>query len=126
MKIVKILLLTVLLDIAAFGAPAIQREVLFTQPDGTYFYGKLKGDASFHWIESNGDVVLYNPKDKYYYKAIVDPDRGLLVGSKKAKSFTGKYSGVQKAAAVQKQLPVEIKEHLQLLYKKAKHSNGPR
>lgn len=122
MKYVNIFLLITLLHVTAFASPAIKRQITFTQPDGTTFEGRLHGDASFHWIESNGDVVIYNPEDKYYYKAVVDKDKGLVMTKNKA--FTAQIlSGLN---AVKKDLTQDDKETLYILYKKSKTSNHPR
>lgn len=126
MKILHIILLSILLNVTAFGAPAITRELVFTQPDGTHFSGELKGDSSFHWIESNGDVIIYNPQDKYYYKAIVDSKKGLLISSEKATSSNSKVIGMTLSDSKTKSISDAEKEKLQLLYKKAKNSDGPR
>ncbi|WP_457743178.1 hypothetical protein [Sulfurimonas sp.] len=64
MNILKIVLLAAFLATAAFSASAINRTIILTQPDGSHFSGHLKGDSSFHWIESDGDVVVYNPTDR--------------------------------------------------------------
>jgi len=72
----KTLLLTLLFTYTLFGAPAIHRELTFTQPDGTTFKGYLKGDSALHWIESDGELIVYNPKDKAYYKAVIDEQKG--------------------------------------------------
>jgi hypothetical protein len=126
MKILHIILLSILVNITAFGAPAITREIVFTQPDGTQFSGKLKGDSSFHWIESNGDVIIYNPKDKYYYKAIVDSKKGLLISNEKVIPKSSKVNGLSLAKSREKSISKTEREKLKLLYKKAKHSDGPR
>jgi len=122
MKYVNIFLLIAFFYVTAFASPAINKKITFTQPDGTTFEGELRGDASFHWIESNGDVVIYNPEDKYYYKAVVDKDKGLVMTKNKA--FTAQIlSGLN---AVKKDLTQDDKETLYILYKKSKTSNHPR
>lgn len=55
----------------------------FTQPDGTEFEGVLRGDSSFHWIESNKNVVLYNPEDKFYYNATLNANKRLQMSKEK-------------------------------------------
>jgi len=125
-KVLHIILLSVLLQMAAFGAPAITREIVFTQPDGTHFSGKLKGDGSFHWIESNGDIIIYNPKDRYYYKAIVDTQKGLLISDEKALSVRSNERGLIFLKSKPKKVSKEIQSTLHSLYKRAKDSDGPR
>ncbi len=126
MKIYTILLFIALWSNAAFGAPAIDREIVFEQPDGTFFYGKLKGDAAFHWIESNGNVVVYNPEDKYYYKAIVDTNRGVIRSTEKIQGMKKHQSALQAVTTPEKKVSKEMRQKLYFLYKKAKASNGPR
>lgn len=122
MKYLNIFLLITFFYVAAFASPAIKKQITFTQPDGTTFKGQLHGDASFHWIESNGDVVIYNPEDKYYYKAVLDKDKGLVMTNSRA--YTSQMlSGLN---AVKKDLTQDDKEMLHILYKKSKTSNHPR
>jgi len=110
------------IDVTAFGSPAINKKSRFTQRDGTTCEGRLRGDASCDCVESNGDVVIYNPEDKYYYKAVVDKDKGLVMTKNKA--FTAQIlSGLN---AVKKDLTQDDKETLYILYKKSKTSNHPR
>lgn len=78
----KIILLFVLSFSLNAGLP-IEGKRVFTQPDGTQFEGFLKGDSAFHWIESDGSIVTYNPKDKFYYKALVDSEKGLVLTKEK-------------------------------------------
>jgi hypothetical protein len=107
---------------ALYGAPAIQNEIEFTQPDGTTFKGYLKGDSAFHWIESGNDIIVYNPKDKYYYKAIVDREKGLIPSGEKA----GENVIYKSALFKEKKDNIQRKNDLQFLYRKAKDENGPR
>ena len=116
------LLIICLSVLALYGAPAIQREIEFVQPDGTTFRGYLKGDSAFHWIESGGDIIVYNPKDKYYYKAIVDTKRGLMPTKEKA----GQNKQYKSAAFKTEVEDIQRKKDLQFLYKKAKNENSPR
>lgn len=122
MKLLSILLLITLFYSAAFASPAIQREIIFRQPDGTSFKGRLHGDASFHWIESDGNIVIYNPQDRYYYKAVADKERGLIMTSQRVLG-TQRLSGLN---AVKKDLTQNEKEVLYILYRKSKTSNHPR
>jgi hypothetical protein len=108
-----------------YAAPAIRRELEFTQPDGTTFKGYLKGDSAFHWIESGEDVILYNPKDKYYYKAIVDRKNGLELSNEKAGENVLNKSAYIKSKASTTISPKK-REDLQYLYKKAKNANNPK
>ena len=126
MKILTTLFLVILLNVAAFGAPALEREITFTQPDGTQFVGKQKGDASFHWIESGGDIVIYNPNDRYYYKAIVDKEKGIVPTTQKMGQGSQKVQGVNAAASQTVQPDAATEQMLRFLHKKAKQAYTPR
>jgi len=80
-NILKFILFLALILSNLNAAPARGGLLTFTQPDGTTFKGYLKGDAAFHWIESNSKVVMYNSNDKNYYYGILNTD-GKLVLSK--------------------------------------------
>jgi hypothetical protein len=68
------------------AAPARGGVKTFTQPDGTTFQGLLRGDSSFHWIESNQHLVLFNKEDKYYYNAEIDKEGNVKLTSKREES----------------------------------------
>lgn len=51
------------------GAPARGGLRTYTQADGSTFQASLHGDAAFHWMESEGEVIMYNSQDKNYYNA---------------------------------------------------------
>ena len=126
MKIINILFVIILVNIAALGAPALKRTITFTQPDGTQFVGKQKGDASFHWIESGGDIVVYNPKDKYYYKAIVDKEKGIVPTTQKMGQASKRVRGLNAAVAQDIHPDATTKQTLRFLHKKAKQADRPR
>ena len=126
MKLMRIFLMMFLLSVAAFSSPALQRTVTFTQPSGETFQGQYKGDASFHWIESDGNVIVYNPKDKYYYKAIVDKTKGLIMTDEKPSALTTELSGLNAVKSAKKALSEIDKRNIYILYKKAKTGNYPR
>lgn len=84
MKIfLKYLTLITLLISSLQAAPARGGVHTFTQPDGSTFQGYLKGDAAFHWIESSGKVVLFNPKDKFYYNAQINAQKRFELSKEK-------------------------------------------
>jgi hypothetical protein len=122
MKKILLLLITVY---TLYGASAIKREIEFTQPDGTTFKGYLKGDSAFHWIESGDDVIIYNPKDRYYYKAIVDKENGLQLSNERAGENLSQKSLYIKGKKEQP-LSVQKREALQYLYIKAKNAHNPK
>ena len=126
MKILTTLFVVILLSGAVFGAPALDRKITFTQPDGTQFEGKQKGDASFHWIQSGSDIVIYNPNDKYYYKAIVDKEKGIIPTTKKMGQGSVKVQGINAATSLPPQPDATTEQRLRFLHKKAKQANTPR
>ncbi len=126
MKLLTNLFVVSLLNIAAFGAPALNRKITFTQPDGTQFVGKQKGDASFHWIESGSDIVIYNPKDKYYYKAIVDKEKGIVATTQKMGQSGDKVRGVNAVVLQEADPDTTTEQTLRFLHKKAKQADTPR
>ena len=126
MQSIKIFSLLLLLTTAAFSAQALHRIVTFTQPDGTKFQGFYKGDASFHWIESNGNVVVYNPQDKYYYKARVDRTKGLVMTKEKPAPMSTLLKGISAVKTVKKTLSDQDKANLIFLHRKSKTGDYPR
>ena len=69
MRKVYIFAFMLLMSLEIFASPARPGVLHFTQPDGTEFEGVLRGSSAFHWIESNGAVVKYSFKDKFYHIA---------------------------------------------------------
>lgn len=130
MKTKKLLFKTVLtlmiLSSFAVAGPAFHGTRIFTQPDGTKFEGNLKGDSSFNWIESNGNVVIINPEDKFYYNAVIGVDDSLqLTNQKPAIKADGVF---QSNGITPKKHDVSADERKKLhnLYKKSKTGNHPR
>jgi len=115
-------LFILLFAMTLFASPAIPLKRVFIQPDRTSFEGYLKGDSSFHWIESDGDIIIYNPQDKYYYKAIVDKNKG-VVSSGIRYSKKQKMQGSSSRSASVSQ---ETKEVLRFLHKQAKKQRQPK
>jgi hypothetical protein len=126
MNLLKIILIFVLFQVMLFSSQAIQKKRVFTQPDGTKFEGILKGDSSFHWIESGGDIVIYNKEDKFYHKAIIDKDKGLIIT--KEKPVVKLDNILTSKALVPKKHDVskQDRQNLYILYKKSKTGNYPR
>lgn len=49
------------------AAPAFERERTFTQPDGTTFQGRLRGDEYLHWVETEeGKILVFNKKERRF------------------------------------------------------------
>jgi len=126
MKLKKILLSLTLLSSILLAGPAITGTRTFTQPDGTTFEGVLKGDSSFHWIESDGSAVVYNPKDKFYYKATIDKDKGLIPTEEKPNIKVQNRSSAINGAVINHDVKESDKKSLKELHKKSKVGNYPR
>jgi len=120
----KIIVSVLITSVSLFAAPAAPGVKTFIQADGTSFQGILKGDAFFNWIESYGDVVVYNAEDKSYYKAIVDTNKGLLQSSQKVeqKSSSLSPSASAKIKMSEHEVSSDMKEKLKTMYNK-NHSN---
>ena len=83
MKYIQIMITVLMMSTYLNAAPARTGLVVFEQPDGTTFEGFLKGDAAFHWIESNGHIVLQGAQDGFYYNATINEKGGLQRSSQK-------------------------------------------
>lgn len=81
-KLLYILIFSLLINFYLYAAPASPNVRTFTQADGTTFQGVLKGTSAFHWIQSNGQIVKYNYKDKFYHIAIFDKNNTLILTNK--------------------------------------------
>lgn len=122
--LVRICFTLTLVSTFVVAGPAFPGTKVFTQPDGTQFEGTLKGDSSFHWIESNGYVIIYNPVDKFYYKALIDVKKGLILTDEKPE----KKSDMAEPSGISSQLhgvTQEDRKKLFILYKKSKTRNHP-
>ncbi len=117
--------LLISLQVALYSAPAISGLRIFTQADGTQFIGELKGDSSFHWIQSNGEIIIYNPDDKFYYKAVITRDKGLVSTGIKPKALSKTQQASSLKQVKQKDISQEDKLNLRLLNKKIKSKNHP-
>lgn len=125
-RLLKTVLTVILLSSFAIAGPAFPGTRTFTQPDGTTFEGNLKGDSSFHWIESDGNIVIVNPDDKFYYNAVIGADNSLkLTNQKPAVKADGVF---QSNGITQKKHDVSADDRKKLrnLYKKSKTGNHPR
>lgn len=121
----KNIFLLTLLAVTLYSASARPGLITFTQADGTTFIGELKGDSSFNWIQSNGDVIIYNPNDKFYYKAIVDKNKGLLISDVKPTSTSVSKKSSSLKQVEQKSISSEDSLNLKYLNKKAKSIHHP-
>jgi len=124
--IFKIIITLACLNSFVFAGPAITGTRTFTQPDGTKFEGILKGDSSFHWIESNGKVVIFNPADKFYYEAIIDSANGLTLSHTKPQVKSTNLLQANSLNSVTHKVSQEDKDKLFILYKKSKRVHHPK
>ena len=125
-KIIKAIFAILLLSSVVVAGVAISGARTFTQPDGTKFEGVLKGDASFHWIESSGNIVIYNPKDKFYYKAVIDEKKGLILTNEKPDIKANKISASSSRVAKEHKVTQDDRKKLYIMYKKSKTGNYPK
>ena len=126
-KIITLFILTLLGTTLLWSAPARGGVMSFTQADGSTFQGILKGDASFHWIESNGEIVLFNRVDSNYYKAkvvdgslVITEEKANLQRSKRAVAFT------EEANEKRHTVSQEKREALNMMHKNAQKGHHPR
>lgn len=105
------------------AAPARGGVHTFTQPDGSTFQGYLKGDAAFHWIESHGKVVLFNPQDKFYYNAQINAQKRFELSKEKPSGMQRFSKQAPSLHAVDSQ---EIKAILKKLQKESRMGPHPR
>ena len=126
--ITKLLLVLIFGVVGAVAAPARGGVITFTQADGSTFEGLLKGNAAFHWIESNGEIVLYNKEDGNYYKAELlnnklQMSKERVVTSKEAKYANARMLHVKKTSHRISQTKRELIERL---YRDAQRGHRPR
>lgn len=110
----------------AVAGQAISGNRTFTQPDGTKFEGILKGDSSFHWIESNGNVVVYNAEDKFYYKAVIDINKGLMLTNEKPAVKINGLSSSSTGVTKKHDVTQDDRKNLYFFYKKSKSRSHPK
>ena len=126
-QIIRLVTLLLMVSTLTYAAPARGGVKVFTQPDGTTFSGVLKGDASFHWIESNSNVVLFNPNDNFYYNAKVTENGKLVLTDTKTHNSI-KHSPALNSNAGKKIHSVSPSTHkvLMQIIKESKKGNYPR
>ena len=125
-----VLIITLLLALTNLdAAPARGGVHTYTQADGTTFQATLHGDAAFHWMESNGEVILYNPQDKNYYNAELTPDGKFVMSKQKAgirvMQSRALHLSSEKASS-QKTLESKKREALRRLQRQARQGSHPR
>jgi len=121
----KILLAMIFLGTFLHAAPARSGVKTFTQPDGTTFQGLLRGDSSFHWIESNQEIVLFNKEDKFYYNAIIDETGSLKLSKKRLINSVQKSIQNGVVSASSHRVSSDLKASLEKLYRASKKIPHP-
>ncbi|MEA1983050.1 MAG: hypothetical protein U9N39_05840 [Campylobacterota bacterium] len=125
----KFIITIVLLATTLSATPARSGLITFTQPDGSEFEGYLKGDAVFHWIESDSRVVLYNGDDKFYYNAVVNAEGSFeLTKEKPPRKVQSKSQKVSAFKVEEHQHSVDdnTKKALKRVQQNARKGNHPR
>ena len=88
-KIVQFFIMMILGATLLSGAPARGGLHTYRQADGSTFQATLHGDAAFHWMESNGEVILFNPQDKNYYNASLSSEGKFVMSKQKVGARVG-------------------------------------
>jgi hypothetical protein len=123
--LVKIIGILLLVNTFVAAGPAISGVRTFTQPDGTKFEGVLKGDSSFHWIESEGSIVIVNPQDKFYHKAIINTENKISIMSEKPTIIQNNMSEASPRIPANHEVTNEKRKKLNQLYKNSKIGSHP-
>ena len=110
------------------AAPARGGLRTYTQADGSTFQASLHGDAAFHWMESEGEVIMYNPQDKNYYNAELSSDGKFLMSQQKAGTRASQtrafHAGNEKNTLQERES--EKRAALQRLQREARKGSHPR
>ncbi len=123
--LVKVIGTLLLVNTFVVAGPAISGVRTFTQPDGTQFEGILKGDSSFHWIESEGSIVIVNPEDKFYHKAIINIENKITITNEKPTIIQSNMSESSARIPLKHEVTDNKRKKLNQLYKNSKTGNHP-
>lgn len=75
----KNIILIIILTILGYAIPAYNGDMEFKQKDGFTFFGNLKGDEYFSWVEDEqGNVIKYNNNSKNYEYAKLEDANGTI------------------------------------------------
>jgi hypothetical protein len=111
----KTILIAFLLLSQLSAAPAFPGKRQFTQPDGTVFTARQKGDEYLHWYETDeGEILLYNKKEKRFEYAEI---------KEKKLQPSGKAFGKEK---VKKEHPKVDKQALRRLWREKREEEAAR
>ena len=114
-KLIKMITLSILLFITPLmGSQAYTGLLTFEQADGSTFDGQLKGDSALNWIESAGNIIKYNPEDKYYYIVTISEENEFIFTKNKANKNSIKHAPSANGAQE------SIKEKLKIMREKRK------
>lgn len=73
------IIILLIIPLVTFGVSAYPGQIKFVQSDRQSFYGHLKGDEWFNWIEDEkGEVIIYNQVSKRYEYAKYKEENGTL------------------------------------------------
>lgn len=115
----KLFILLALLIPSLYGAPAFSTKRQYTQPDGTTFNARIRGDEYLHWIETDDEeIVLYNKAKKRFEYAIIKDDR-LQPSGETLKAADG-------AKRAPRLHPKPSKKELQILWKENRQKAAKR
>ena len=123
-KKIKIVILISIFNTSLFASQAFQGVINFRQGDGTQFSGYLKGTSAFHWIESNGEIIKYSRKDKFYHVAVFDKSGDLVVTDRLPKQNS--LLRYQSHFSKELQIDNSVRKKLIILYKKRTKGHVPR
>ena len=108
-RVIQFFILIILATPTVYAAYARGGVHTYRQADGSTFQATLHGDSTFHWMESNGKVILYNSQDKNYYNAEVTSDGKFVMGKQKV----GTRARRTRALHVNKNIAIQTQESKQ-------------
>ena len=109
------IIIFLIIPLVTFAVSAYPGKLKFMQSDQESFYGYVKGDEWFNWIEDEeGSVILYNQVSKEYEYAKLKDENGTLDLVPSGR----KVSGTQMAPSASKQsIPSLDKNLLPIIWK---------
>ena len=110
------IIILLLIPLVTFAVSAYPGKLKFVQSDQESFYGHLKGDEWFNWIEDEkGEVILYNQASKDYEYAKFKEKNGtldIIPSGIKVRNFqTGHSASKQNALRLDKKMLPLIWKH---------------
>lgn len=123
-----LLAITLLLAFSTLdAAPARGGLHTFTQADGSTFQATLHGDAAFHWIQSNGSIVLFNKEDNNYYNAKLNSSGKFVMTQERVASRNKNSELSHRASSVKKHSLDKLQqEALKKLQSESRKGSHPR